>query len=330
MSKHSFSLFLLTALFCFINGSDTKASSVDSSSVDSSSVDGSKEWYIIVHGTWATHEAWAQPGGDFFETLRWSLELEGRQRNADKIRMTAFSWSGKNNHAERQQAAQKLATMLATLPRTTRITLVAHSHGANVCFLASQLLVKTGCTIKTLYALGAPIDRARYQPNMSVIGSLYNLFSFGDPVQTVSGCFERALLPHSRISNIVLTCNGTRPDHAELHTPLVARWLPTLPKLCNQTLPSSGIPSNQNTISDTTNKFYGTLNLFDNKLPQYATNNQLPLLLENEKKLYTALALYMLPRDKKSLSTALVLKKTQKKINETKKEIQKFLHSCIS
>ena len=259
---------------------------------------------IVVHGTWATHEAWAQPGGDFFETLRWSFERENQQRNADKIRMTAFSWSGKNNHAERQQAAQKLATMLATLPRTTRITLVAHSHGANVCFLASQLLVKTGCTIKTLYALGAPIDRAHYQPNMSVIGSLYNLFSFGDPVQTVSGCFERALPPHLRITNIALTCNGTRPDHAELHTPLVARWLTTLPKLCNQTaqtgLPLSGAPSNQSSVYTNLGTTYGSLSLFDNRQPQYVINSQIPTLLENEKKLYTVLAMGMMPRDKKA------------------------------
>jgi hypothetical protein len=235
---------------------------------------------IVVHGTWATHESWAQPGGDFFEALQWSLELENRQFNADKVQVTAFSWSGKNNHTERQQAAQKLATMLATLPQTTHITLIAHSHGANVCFLASQLLKNTETTIKTLYALGAPIDRARYQPNMSVIGSLYNLFSFGDPVQTVSGCFERALPPHLRITNIVLTCNGTRPDHADLHAPLVARWLTIIPKLCNQ------------------KTAYGSLSLFDNRQPQYVINSQIPTLLENEKKLYAVLALYMLPRNK--------------------------------
>jgi hypothetical protein len=253
---------------------------------------------IVIHGTWATHETWAQPGGDFFETLRWSLNLESQQLNADKVHMTAFSWSGKNDHAERQRAAQKLATTLAPLPRTTDITLVAHSHGANVCFLASQLLVNTGHSIKTLYALGAPIDRARYQPNMSVIGSLYNLFSFGDPVQTVSGCFERALPPHPRITNIVLTCNGLRPDHAKLHTPLIAHWLTVLPKLCNQAINTSG--ASHNSAYNDLSTAYGSLSLFDNKQPQYVINNQIPLLLENEKKLYAALTLYMLPRKQQS------------------------------
>jgi hypothetical protein len=316
VGKRFLCLFLLAVLPECIHGSYTNApfvgsSSVDGSSVDGSSVDGLKELYIIVHGTWATHETWAQPGGDFFEALRWSLELESRQLNADTVRRkqllpctAAFSWSGKNDHAERQRAAQKLATTLAALPKDIAITLIAHSHGANVCFLASQLLANTGHTITTLYALGAPIDRARYQPNMSVIGSLYNLFSFGDPVQTVSGCFERVLQPHPRITNIALACNDTRPNHAELHAPLVARWLTIIPKLCNQTvqtgLPLSAAPSNQNSAYTNLSTAYGSLSLFDNKQPLYAINNQIPTLLENEKKLYAALALYMLPRDKKT------------------------------
>lgn len=274
LGKYPLSLFFLAALSCFITSSYTNASPIDSSSVDSSKV-----LYIIVHGTWAQHEAWAQPGGDFFETMQ--RTVENSQLNADKVRVASFSWSGKNDHAERQQSAQKLATALATLPKDTAITLIAHSHGANVCFLASQLLAHTGHTIKTLYALGTPIDRARYSPNMNVIGSLYNLFSFGDPIQTVSGCFERALPPHPRITNIALTCNGSRPNHAELHSPLVAHWLTALPIL-----------------SYNRNSAYGSLSLFNNNPPHYSINNQLPTLLENEKKLYAALALYMVPRNK--------------------------------
>jgi hypothetical protein len=258
----------------------------------------SHEHSIIVHGTWAQHETWAQPGGDFFEQVWTSLHCEKYNDNSKAphpvlISIASLSWSGKNDHAERCKAAQKLAATITTLPSTTKITLIAHSHGANICFLASQLLATSSYRIQTLYALGAPIDNARYLPNMHVIKKLYNLFSFGDPVQTVSGCFERALAYHPQIHNIALTCNGQRPDHAELHAPLVAHWLTALPKLSSQV------------ALNTTNSFYNSntnfysLDLFDNKQPLYYTNSKLPIYLENEKKLYAVLSTYMLPRTKK-------------------------------
>jgi len=238
--------------------------------------------YIIVHGTWAQHEIWAQPGGNFFESLQRSLE--------PFVTMSFFTWSGKNDHAARYRAAQELAFMIKTLPLNTTISIVAHSHGANVCFLASQLLIGNNHHIATLYALGAPIDRTNYLPNMAVIEHLYNLFSFGDPVQTVSGYFERVLPPHPRITNIALTCNGSRPNHAGLHAPLVAQWLTALPTLC----------THEEMSAYTTSMSYGSLNLFDHQQPLYSVDIQLPRLLENEKKLYATLSSYLLPREKKS------------------------------
>lgn len=252
-------------------------------------VDTAKELFIIVHGTWAQQESWAQPGGDFFENL-WN----NVGHNAS---ISSYSWSGKNSNTERQRAAHTLATQLNKLPKDTSIRLIAHSHGANVCFLASQLLENSGKIIKTIYALGAPIDHARYQPNMNIINQIYNIFSFGDPVQTVSGCFERALPPHPRITNIAITCNNRRPNHAELHSPLVANWLTAVPNLCNQaTLNSSDTSSSPSTTSASPSIFYGTLNLFDNQQPRYYVDNNIPTLLENEKKLHTVLAIYMMPR----------------------------------
>lgn len=236
-----------------------------------------QEYYIIVHGTWAQHESWAQPGGDFFEELQQTVGPE--------VRVVPFSWSGKNNHTERCRAAERLATFLKKFPDSISVTLIAHSHGANVCFLASQMLTSNR-PIKCLYALGAPIDLLHYQPNMAVIHNLYNIFSFGDPVQTVSGYFERALPPHAHIFNILLTIDETRPNHAELHCPLVAHWLPTVPFLCAQTVGSR-------------DPWYGSLILHAQKPPFYCINNELPELLENEKKLYAVLSTYLLPKNHK-------------------------------
>lgn len=234
---------------------------------------------IIIHGTWAQNESWAQPGGDFFENIRAIVPYD--------TELLSFSWSGKNSHSERVKAAERLATLINATPRTTSITIIAHSHGANVAFLASQKL--THGRIDKLFALGAPIDCARCKPNMKAIGGLYNLFSFGDPVQTVSGYFERILPAHQRCTNMRLMLNGTNPNHAQLHAPTVGLWLTQIPSLVAKT----------NKKGDTEMPPFVTLELFTTAQPYCRIDSTLPRLLDDEKRLYTLLAAQMLPRAKR-------------------------------
>ena len=142
--------------------------------------------YIIIHGTWGHPFNWQMPGGDFYEELR----ISAQEYDAT----TAFlNWSGKNSHEARLEGARRLVSLIKTYAPEDSINIVAHSHGGNVGILASQLLENSDYKIDTFFALGTPIHTISYMPNMNVINRLYNLFSFGDMVQTVGGIFKREL-----------------------------------------------------------------------------------------------------------------------------------------
>ncbi|MBX9830530.1 alpha/beta fold hydrolase [Candidatus Babeliales bacterium] len=89
--------------------------------------------------------------------------------------------------------------------------------------------------IHAAYFLGTPIDAQTFMPNMKVIKHVYNLYSHGDLIQPVLGFFQRALPTHERIANLSVTIKNTgiipsdQPSHAQLHHPLVARWLLCIP-----------------------------------------------------------------------------------------------------
>jgi len=180
--------------------------------------------FIVIHGTWATQERWYMPGGDFFD----ALEKNAQQQQATVI---PYRWSGMNNYKDRIYAAKGLVQLIQRCSPDTTICLVSHSHGGNVGIIASQLLACIpGNTnhIHFFYALGTPVSRKNYQPNMDVITYFYNLFSFEDLIQPVLGFFEREYTQHERIANIRITINDREPDHAQLHDPLVAQWIPQL------------------------------------------------------------------------------------------------------
>lgn len=173
--------------------------------------------YIIVHGTWGFDSDWYQPGGDFFEAVKKFAH--------ETAHVIPFSWSGNNSIDARSRAANSLASCIDSYHPDAEIIVIGHSHGGTVALLASHLI--TTNKISLLYTLGTPINRALY-PNMDTIEYCYNLFSFEDLIQTVGGMFHREHELHTRIGNIRVVINGKEPDHSQLHSCVVGRWLPHL------------------------------------------------------------------------------------------------------
>ncbi|MBI3678994.1 MAG: hypothetical protein HY235_01080, partial [Acidobacteria bacterium] len=89
----------------------------------------------IIHGTWASGNAWYQPNGDFFNyigTLRPDLYSNG----------DFFRWTGGYSDAARTDGGKRLVEWVAA-HNEAGLDLIAHSHGASVCMLA------TGCAYFT-------------------------------------------------------------------------------------------------------------------------------------------------------------------------------------
>jgi hypothetical protein len=176
--------------------------------------------YILVHGTWTAQDiGWHTAETPFYTTLK--------QHNPE-ARVISFAWSGNNTHQARIDAGKNLANLIESYPEGTPIILIAHSHGGNVCFLASRELAQRNSAIQlTVVCLGTPINREFYGPSMRCIQRIFNLFSLSDFVQPVFGMFGR-LLSTERTINAAIVLNGKEPDHYQLHDPLIAQWLPHL------------------------------------------------------------------------------------------------------
>ena len=134
---------------------------------------------IIVHGTWAAGANWwkKQPGTTNFWSYIDGLTTSLYQ-GAD-----AFAWTGANQHVDRVAAAIDLKNWCVS-HGVDRLQAIAHSHGVNVCVIASRLGVK----FENLIALAAPA-RFDYVPDMRNIASLINLYSEYDAVQTPLATF---------------------------------------------------------------------------------------------------------------------------------------------
>ena len=156
-----------------------------------------QEIFIIIHGTWALNTQWPQSEGNFFK----ELEESCAKINA---KVAPFFWSGSLKSKKRQEAGKNLSKMIESYPEETKINIVAHSHGANVGIIASQKIFRK---INKFYALGVPVDKKNYMPNMDKINFFYNLFSTNDKIQNVFGFYERIFPPHNKIANIEITVN---------------------------------------------------------------------------------------------------------------------------
>ena len=128
---------------------------------------------IIVHGTWAAGADWWKDTGNpnFWSYVKGlTATLHG---GAD-----AYKWSGANQHTDRVVAAVDLVDWCAS-HSVDRLQAIAHSHGVNVCLLASRL----GLKFENLIALATPV-RFDYVPDLRNVASLVNLYSEYDAVQT--------------------------------------------------------------------------------------------------------------------------------------------------
>ncbi|MBY0352973.1 alpha/beta fold hydrolase [Candidatus Babeliales bacterium] len=94
--------------------------------------------------------------------------------------------------------------------------------------------------IQAAYFLGTPIDAQAFMPSMNAIEYVYNFYSQGDIIQPVLGFFQRTLPTHERITNLSITIKNTgilpsdQPSHSQLHLPIVARWLLSIPHQLKQ------------------------------------------------------------------------------------------------
>ncbi len=184
-----------------------------------------KEVWIIIHGTFAKNGDWFRPDGDFYETLKNHLPPYAR--------IEYFLWSGANTHAARQEAGLALAAeIFSEYGPEEYLNFIGHSHGCNVGMLALKKLhaVDPRYKIKQFITLAPPICIPTYAPPLEAVEVVYNLFSYGDQIQSVLQSFKRVYDPHPKIWNIQITLNGQCPGHQALHAPEVAACLPTLKK----------------------------------------------------------------------------------------------------
>ena len=125
---------------------------------------------IFVHGTWSNPQRMNALKEPALATFK------------DKVALD-LKWSGGNDRAARTAAAKDLASMAIALAKEGKpINLVAHSHGGNVVFEASQIIAaynkENGTNIKfeKVVLLSTPI-RDDYNPNLTVIPNKFILVS---------------------------------------------------------------------------------------------------------------------------------------------------------
>jgi hypothetical protein len=172
---------------------------------------------VIVHGTWASTSPWWQQGGNFWTYVNNLVHDVYTGSNP-------YGWTGANSHGARVAAAQQLVTWVQQNP-SSYLRIIAHSHGGNVCFLATRL----GLKIHKLVTLGTPI-RLEYLPDLRQIDILHNIFSTVDKVQTPAGTIPNRRGEGRTVGDTDKKINhratddgsGAQPGHADLHEP--ATW----------------------------------------------------------------------------------------------------------
>ena len=101
---------------------------------------------FVVHGTWARSADWWQPGGDFHTYILQNVRPDLYSAN------DRFEWSGAYSDAARTQGAIDLHDWVQNKGFNAP-DILAHSHGANISMLATQM----GMMIGTLVMLSCPV-----------------------------------------------------------------------------------------------------------------------------------------------------------------------------
>lgn len=87
---------------------------------------------LVIHGTWANGNTWWRNGYQFFEYLEHGVPVDDLFLGDDP-----FGWSGTWKHKARVKAARELEDWILQ-HKETCVNIVAHSHGSNVVFVASN------------------------------------------------------------------------------------------------------------------------------------------------------------------------------------------------
>lgn len=94
---------------------------------------------LLVHGTFARTSTWYREGGAFFEQLK-----QWAQEKSITLELCSFKWSGALSASKRLEAAVELVQFLVQEfgqeDSLVKKIMIGHSHGANVIFLATQML----------------------------------------------------------------------------------------------------------------------------------------------------------------------------------------------
>lgn len=188
--------------------------------------------FFVVHGTWASGSRSSYDPRDetFQQLIGFAKELAFR--HARPVEIISFSWSGENSAEAREHAGAQLRMLNENFYDETMMYGprwgYAHSHGGNVCNIASQDIY-----FDTLIYSGTPVVEGVIKLcSPQNIGRLINLYSSTDPWQmggaynqrTFKNLFngngrEFAYQDNKRIYNVRMQCNGKGPGHVSL------KWL---------------------------------------------------------------------------------------------------------
>lgn len=137
---------------------------------------------IIIHGTWATSNAWWQPGGDFHELIKGNVwpDVYGA---ADRYR-----WSGGYSDNARALGGKQLVAW-AQAHGGNGMSLLAHSHGASVAMLATW--DAAAITFDKLRFLSSPVHPSKYKVNFARVGSVSSVRVRMDLVLLADGSGSR-------------------------------------------------------------------------------------------------------------------------------------------
>jgi hypothetical protein len=241
---------------------------------------------IIMHGTWAKSEKWYQSSGIFFKEIKRCNQELGL---VDHV--LSFSWSGALDMQAWYEAAQELVQVIE---QYDWVILIGHSHGATVGIVASQQLAhhaKNHQKIQKFYALAVPVDvDGLVYPDMQIVKHFYNLFSFGDFIQTVNGAAHRAFMAHERLANLAITINNVHPSHGGLHEGIIAQNILKIPEF----LSMRGL----NGFDQFCHAAPGSIDFFDNALPCYRVQPEQQALLELDKKVVWMMTMALLRHKK--------------------------------
>lgn len=187
-----------------------------------------KALYIVVHGTWAHKgKEYYDVTNREFKAIRKFAKQEA-EKNGQVIDLLAWCWTGEDLHIDRTASGQSLADVLTrTQKNYSHITTVAHSHGANVVNIASNII---DFDIDRMIHFAAPVVTTdpNYMPFR--VKEVINFLSTGDIVQYLgsidrnlpygSGLFKGGscrnypLKKGKTILNIRTQINGSNPDHS--------------------------------------------------------------------------------------------------------------------